>query len=177
MNSDFNILLGLYLSTSGASLLMNAYINSKKHIEIKKDCLRELKYKKGLHFETKRQLREMNYEYIFDSIDGIINSAISFKNVLFTCENILFSEEFDKLIKSVYSEIVERANQIEDEHRKTNVDMLRSIRNSLSTIPKEIDLDDENERLSIKKTKKILKLNHLNYDVEMLKYEENNDML
>ncbi len=177
MNSDLNILLGLYFSTTGASIVMNMYIYHKNHRNAKKDSYRKLKYKKGLHYKTKRELRTITYEHIYDIVDGIINSLIPFKNVYFTYENIMFENEFDDITTEVYDQIVMNANDIEDEYRKMNVDMLRSIRNSLSIVPNDIDLDDESIRLNKRETKKVLKLNHLNYDVEMLKYEKENNLV
>lgn len=177
MNSDINILLGLYFSTSGASIVMNMYLYHKNHIIAKKESYRKLKYKDGLYYKTKRQLREINYEHFFDMMDGVVNSLIPFKNVYFTYENIMFENEFDDLTSEVYDEIIKKANDIEDEYRKTNVDMLRSIRSNLSVIPNSLDLDDENIRLNKKETKKVLKLNHLNYDLEMLKFEKDNNLV
>ena len=172
MSQELSTLLGIYFSTSGASLIMNTYLYSKNHRKIKKESLRNLKYKDGLCFKAKRELKLIDFEYVYDFLDGLANSLIPVKNVFFTVENINFSKEFDDISKSVYDEIVDNANKMEDDYRKNHVDMLRSIRNELTNVP--IDLDDQETRLTKKETIKILKLNNLNYSIEMLKFEQDN---
>ena len=57
-----------------------------------------------------------------------------------------------------------------------NVDFLNSIKKRLYNLPKTVDLDDQEYRPGDKEVKKILKLNKMNYDEEMHKYEVENNI-
>ena len=177
MNSDLNFFIGLYLSSAGSSVIMNVYIYSKNHKTAKKEALKKLKYKKGLSFKTKLHLSMITHEHLYDMIDGILYSILPVGNVVFTLNNIAFIKEFDDISKEVYEEIVEESNQIEDNCRKKNVELLRNIRDSLSIIPEDVNLNNKYTRLTKRETKKILKLNHLNYKSEMLKFEKKEDLV
>lgn len=163
MREDLRILLGLYFSTSASSIVMNAYLNEKNHQEAKKKALKKLVYKKGLCSEARKELSLIKQEHFFDMASDLLSSLVPFKNVYVTCSNIGFDKEMGKFIEEVYDEIITNVNEIEDEYRKNNVEMIKSVRDSLSYMPSNINLDDEETRLTTRETKKILKMNKINY--------------
>ena len=171
MGSDFSTLLGIYLSTDVASVIMNAYLCQKTHMKVKKESYRKLVYKDNLSFETKKHLRQINVEHFFDMMEELYNSLIPVKNVMYTYENLAYENDFYDITKEVYDEIVEESNEIEDDVRKNNADMLRSIRERLLVIPSDVDLDSDEARFNGKQTKRLLKINHLNFNTEMSKYK------
>ena len=63
MNEDLRIMIGLYLSTSLSSLIINTYMMKRVHDVAKKDSMRNLVYKKGLSSEAKEELSMMNSEF------------------------------------------------------------------------------------------------------------------
>ena len=173
-----NLLFGAYLSSSVVSLCYNIYLTQRNHIKAKKNSKRKLKYRKDLNYRTKINLSCMNVENRYDLWDGIWHSFIPVGNVFYTYETIMFNEEEYKIREEEYDKIVEEANEVEDKVRKMNIDFLRSIRSSLVNLSSEDEemINSDDSRISDKETKKILKLNGLNYDVEMLKYEKENDI-
>ena len=171
MVSDFSTLLGIYLSTDVASIIMNTYLCQKTHIKVKKESYRKLKYKDNLSYQTKKHLRLITAEHFFDMMDELYNSFIPVKNVMYTYENLTYENDFYDITKEVYDGIIEESNEIEDGIRKSNADMLRSIKERLLVIPSDINLDSDDIRIDKRQTKKLLKINHLNYNREMSKYE------
>lgn len=176
MREDLRILLGLYFSTSASSLVMNTYLNEKNHQEAKKKALKKLVYKKGLCSEARKELSLIKQEHFFDMASDLLSSLVPFKNVYITCSNIGFDKEMGKFIEDVYDEIVGNVNAIEDEYRRKNVEMIKSVRDRLSYVPSDLDLDDEQARLTKKETKKILKMNKLNYKMMMNRFDRESEV-
>lgn len=172
MNDTLNNLLGLYLSISGSSIIMNLYLNEKAHIKGKKKCMRHLKYKKGLHYSTKNIIRYIDIDHVFDNLHAFLWSLIPVCNVIFTFESIDNSYEFEDFTDETYEEIIEEANENEENTRKQNAKILRSLKDSLTVIPDDIDIDDYNARPTTKETKKILRLNHIKYNKDLYKIDK-----
>lgn len=172
MNEDLRMLLGFYLSTSISSVIMNAYIDSKMHRSAKKKSMKKLVYKKGLCSEAKKELNLMNQEHFFDVFSDVVNSFIPFKNIYVTYSNIDYRDDMQDFVEEVYDEIVMNVNEIEDEYRRSNVELLKQVRDSLSVIPTDLDLDDERTRLTKSETKRIMKLNKINYKMMMDRYSK-----
>lgn len=172
MNEDLRMLLGFYLSTSISSVIMNAYIDSKMHRKAKKKSMKKLVYKKGLCSEAKKELNLMNQEHFFDVFSDVVNSVIPFKNIYVTYSNIDYRDDMQDFVEEVYDEIVMNVNEIEDEYRRSNVELLKQVRDSLSVIPTDLDLDDERTRLTKSETKRIMKLNKINYKKMMDRFSK-----
>ncbi len=172
---ELRLLLGLYLSTSASSLIMNAYIDRKNHRVAKKKAMKKLVYKKGLCSEARKELSLINQEHFFDISSDLLSSLVPFKNVYITLSNIGFKDDMGSFIEDVYDEIVTNVNNIEDEYRKNNVEMIKSVRDRLSYVPSGLNLDDERTRLTKRETKKILKINKINYSI-MNKYDKEREV-
>ena len=172
MNQTLNHFLGLYFSTAGSSIIMNLYLNERYHINSKKNCMKNLKYRKGLHSSTKKIIRSIDIDHVFDNLDSFLWSLVPFYNIFYTCDSIDKDYEFSNYAKECYEKIIEEANENEDHIRKQNIILLRSLKDSLSVLPEDINLNDNKARLSSIETKKILKRNHLNYKNEFKKIDE-----
>lgn len=177
MTPELNALLGAYVSSFASSLIMNTYIFESSHKKLKKESLRKLKYKDKMCSLAKLELKYIDIDHAFDMAGLFLLSIIPVNNVLLTYTNIDKREENDLYTYESYCEIVDRANEIEDENRIKNVEMLKEIRKKLEVLPKDLDLDDNNTRLNVAETKRVLKLNKLNYDVEMLRYEKDHKLV
>ena len=175
MNSDLCMLLSFYFSSVISSSVFNTYMASKNHISSKKKAMRKLKFKDGLNYRTKRELNVIKRENGWYLLSNIGHSLIPLNNIFFTCENILLDDVMKDYVLDLYSQIVNDANKQEEQVRKMNLDFLKSIREKIDKVPEDISLDSEN-LVSDLEVKKILKLNKLNYDIEMLKYEKENDI-
>lgn len=174
MNEDLRIMIGLYLSTSLSSLIINTYMMKRVHDVAKKDSMRNLVYKKGLSSEAKEELSMMNSEFRREIFGAIFRSMVPVLNVPNTFSDIESISDFEEATCFIYNDIVRTTNDIEDEVRKTNVDLLKSLRDRI-TISSDIDLDDEETRLTVKETSKILKKNKLKYSLELKKYRKECD--
>ena len=176
MNETLRILLGLYLSTSLSSLCMNTYIDMKLHRDTKKESLKKLIYKKGLSSEAKQELSFIDKDHYRDMFSGYLYSIIPLYNLMITLSNIEFYNGRESYVQSAYDEIVYCANEIEDELRKDHVQMLKRFRESLLEIPSDLDLDDENTRLTISETKMILKKSKMDYKIMMKRFNKERDL-
>lgn len=169
-----NIILALYMASIPSSLITNIYLNRKSFIKAKKEENRKIKYKKGLNYRTKDILSQIKKEELKDYKSLTISSLLPIYNIYYTIFNIVEFEDNLIINKELLNEIYTDANNMEDWVRKMNVNFLLSIKDKLNVIPENID--DEDYKISDSETKKILKLNKLNYEVEMLKYEKENNI-
>ena len=159
MSEELRLLLGLYFSTSASSIMMNTFLNERNHQEAKKKCMKKLVYRKGLCSKARKELSLIKQEHFFDMGSD-------------SCSNIGFDKEMGKFIEEVYDEIITNVNEIEDEYRKNNVEMIKSVRDSLSYMPSNINLDDDETRLTTRETKKILKMNKINYKMMVNNFDK-----
>ena len=171
-----DVLIALYLSSVPAALISNYLLTRKCYKTVKKENFRELKYKKNLGYRAKMHIKGVNSDYLYDQWYSFYHSLIPIGNILFSLETIFdydyFYEEVDRCAK----EAVRDANIEEDVERQKNAIMLGALKNKLVKIDDETKtrLDDSDYRISNKETKKILKLNKLNYNFEKKKFEEEN---
>lgn len=171
-----NYLIAMYIASVPSSLIVNLYYTTKEYNKIIKDNKRKFKYRDKLNFRTKYTLSQVKVEKRWDIIDDIKESFIPIKNFLYTYNSIEFQEESFLDKKEFVDKIYEDASKKEYEVRKMNVDFLNSIKKRLYNLPKTVDLDDQEYRPGDKEVKKILKLNKMNYDEEMHKYEVENNI-
>ena len=171
-----NILYAIYMASIPSSLITNIYLTKKSFNKANKEGKRKLKYKKGLNYRTKDKLSQIKKEEFKELRSLIVRSLIPIYNIYYTISSIEHDEELSLIDTEFVNEIYDEANEQEDLVRKMNLDFLRSIKDKLITVPEDIQFDDEYYRPSDNEVKKVLKSNKLNYDVEMLKYEKENNI-
>ena len=174
MSEEIRFLLASYIGVSTSSILMNFHLANRWHRVAKENTKRNLKYKKNLSYEAKKELNSKRVLKLYDLLDSTRISLIPFLNFVYTIENIFCSEIFEEETTNLYNEIIDSTNNIEDVIRKTNVEFLKSIRDELDEIP--VDIDDEELMISDKKLKEILSNNNLKYKKKILKYEKDDDI-
>ncbi len=151
-------LLILYGANVVSSIIYNTGIYYKLHRDARKKTMRKLKYKGDISKATKIELRTINKDFREISWDGIKQSFIPLRNILYTMQNIDAYDDFKEEFETEYEEIVERANEKEELARQIYLEMLRQYKDDLDideTMKNKID--DDNYRPSKKEFVKTLK--------------------
>ena len=106
-------LIILYGVTGASSLIYNTMFFYNLHRKAKKSVKRKYKFQKNLSFTAKK---EMNLIFLSTALDGVINSLIPVKNVIYTLENIechdIMAESFEEEYDLVAMESAEKTNNI-----------------------------------------------------------------
>ena len=121
-------------------------------------------------------MEEIDYSNSHDNKVTLLNSFIPLYNIYYSAAYMLADqEELDDMYKKNYSLIVDSTNSLEKEVRTKYLNHLKKIKNNLN-IPKEYIEPINNGELSISENdyKKILKLNNINYDEDVLYSSDKN---
>ena len=166
---DMSSLLTLYLGVSSTSAIFNLYLNYLYHKRNVVEAKKELKYDE-LSDTSIENLEEIDYSNSHDNKVTLLNSFIPLYNIYYSAAYMLADqEELDDMYKKNYSLIVDSTNSLEKEVRTKYLNHLRKIKNDLN-IPKEYAESINNGKLNISENdyKKILKLNNINYNEDVL---------
>ena len=172
---DMSSLLTLYLGVSSTSAIFNLYLNYLYHKRNVVEAKKELKYDE-LSDTSIEFLEEIDYSNSHDNKVTLLNSFIPLYNIYYSAAYMLADqEELDDMYKKNYSLIVDSTNSLEIEVRTKYLNHLKKIKNNLN-IPKEYIEPINNGELSISENdyKKILKLNNINYDEDVLYSSDKN---
>ena len=173
-----DFILAFYLVSASSSLITNIHLTNDSYRKSIKNNKRKLKYRDKLNYRSKIILNGIKIEYIRDLAAKIIRSIIPIDNIRYTYDNVTLKYASYMLTKEIIDTLYYQAERKEDSVRKMNVEFINSLSDKLEELPNNTkeNLNNKDFRLSDKEVKKILKLNKLNYDVEMSKYEKENNI-
>lgn len=166
---DYIDILTMYLSVSSVSAAFNLYHNFFYHKRNVKEVKRKLEFRE-LSTISKENLEEIDIHNSYDNKLTLFYSFIPIYNVFYSSVYMLTDpDELDEMYKQTYSKIIDTTNSLEREVRTKYINHLKMIREQL-VISKEYaeSIDKENLNISEKDYKKILKLNNIKYDEDIL---------